>query len=113
MTQQNAHLGTQYALHQSSTPAGEQLSTARYAPWMQLLTCLTTPSTCTTTAIRQHTAVCTSTFCSMDSCPCILLLQLAVLEMVGQRRHHGAVQTDMANELGVQHRNFFYVLKVG
>eukprot|EP00878_Enallax_costatus_P028571 GHUV01030868.1.p1 GENE.GHUV01030868.1~~GHUV01030868.1.p1 ORF type:complete len:293 (+),score=116.82 GHUV01030868.1:458-1336(+) len=38
--------------------------------------------------------------------------QLAVLEMVGQRRHHGAVQTDMANELGVQHRNFFYVLKM-
>eukprot|EP00775_Hariotina_reticulata_P010957 gene10957-11111_t len=38
--------------------------------------------------------------------------QLAVLEMAGQRRHHGAVQTDMANELGVQHRNFFYVLKM-
>jgi hypothetical protein len=32
--------------------------------------------------------------------------------MAGQGRHHGAVQTDMANALGVQHRNFFYVLKV-
>eukprot|EP00879_Flechtneria_rotunda_P014416 GHRR01015064.1.p1 GENE.GHRR01015064.1~~GHRR01015064.1.p1 ORF type:complete len:421 (+),score=158.19 GHRR01015064.1:280-1542(+) len=38
--------------------------------------------------------------------------QLAVLEMVGQRRHHGAVQTDMANALGIQHKNFFYVLKM-
>jgi hypothetical protein len=40
-------------------------------------------------------------------------VQLGVLEMTGQGRHHGAVQTDMANALGVQHRNFFYVLKVG
>eukprot|EP00882_Tetradesmus_deserticola_P025248 GHRQ01027715.1.p1 GENE.GHRQ01027715.1~~GHRQ01027715.1.p1 ORF type:complete len:227 (+),score=112.66 GHRQ01027715.1:3-683(+) len=38
--------------------------------------------------------------------------QLGVLEMAGQGRHHGAVQTNMANALGVQHRNFFYVLKV-
>lgn len=42
---------------------------------------------------------------------CLLLLQLSVLEIVGQRRIHGAVQTDMANQLGIQHRNFFYVLK--
>lgn len=35
------------------------------------------------------------------------------LEMVGQSRHTGAVSAAMANELGIQHRNFFYVLKVG
>jgi hypothetical protein len=45
-------------------------------------------------------------------CCCSCWLQLGVLEMAGQGRHHGAVQTDMANALGVQHRNFFYVLKV-
>jgi hypothetical protein len=41
-----------------------------------------------------------------------VLLQLSTLEMVAQSRHGGAVSADMAKALGIQHRNFFYVLKV-
>jgi hypothetical protein len=41
-----------------------------------------------------------------------VILQLNTLEIAGQSRHAGAVSAEMANALGIQHRNFFYVLKV-
>ena len=48
--------------------------------------------------------------CTALYCP--VVLQLNTLEIVGQSRHAGAVSAEMANALGIQHRNFFYVLKV-
>jgi hypothetical protein len=56
--------------------------------------------------------LCVGVLCRAVS-SCCVLLQLSTLEMVAQSRHNGAVSSDMANALAIQHRNFFYVLKVG
>ena len=41
------------------------------------------------------------------------LLQRKALALIGAAGRRGALQNDMAIALGFEHRNFFYVVKVG
>lgn len=60
-------------------------------------------STSTVLSVQQHH--------STAAAAAVGAAQLAVLEMVGAGRERGAVQTRMAQALGIEYRNFFYVLK--
>lgn len=39
-------------------------------------------------------------------------LQMKTLEAIAKTRHHGAFQSKLARELGVEYKNFFFVINV-